>query len=81
MCFKRNQFTLVQLLSGARLSVVSDSLRPIDCSMPGLPVHHQLREFTQTHVHLVGEVIKPFHPLSSLSPPTFNLSQHQDLFK
>ena len=50
-------------------------------SMPGLPVHHQLLEFTQTYVHRVGDVIQPSHPLSSLSPPALNLSQHQGLFK
>ena len=54
---------------------------PMDCSMPGLPVHHQLLEFTQTYVHWVGDAIQPSHPLSSPSPPTFNLSQHQGLFK
>ena len=54
---------------------------PMDCSKPGLSVHHQLREFTQTHVHWVGDAIQPSHPLSSPSPPTFNLSQHHDLFK
>ena len=54
---------------------------PMDCSMPGLPVHHQLLEFTQTHVHWVGDAIQPSHPLSSPSPPGFNLSQHQGLFK
>ena len=54
---------------------------PMDCSTPGLPVHHQLPEFTQTHVHLVNDTIQPFHPLSSPSPPPFNLSQHQGLFK
>ena len=53
---------------------------PIDCSTPGLPVHHQLPEFTQTHVHWLGDAIQPSHPLSSPSPPTFNLSQHQGLF-
>ena len=53
---------------------------PMDCSMPGLPVHHQLVEFTQTHVHWVGDAIQQSHPLSSPSPPTFNLSQHQGLF-
>ena len=53
---------------------------PMDCSMPGLAVHHQLAEFTQTHVHGVGDIIQPPHPLSSPSPPTFNLSQHQGLF-
>ena len=47
---------------------------------PGLPVHHQLLEFTQTHVHWVGDAIQPYHPLSSPSP-AFNLSQHQDLFQ
>ena len=50
-------------------------------STPGLPVHHQLPEFTQTHVHWVGDAIQPSHPLSSPSPPAFNLSQHQGLFK
>ena len=54
---------------------------PIDCSTPGLPVHHQLSEFTQTHVHWVSDAIQPPHPLLSPSPPTFNLSQHQGLFK
>ena len=54
---------------------------PMDCSMPGLPVHHQLLEFTQTHVHWVGDAIQSSHPLSTPSPPAFNLSQHQDLFK
>ena len=49
---------------------------PIDCSMPGLPVHHQLPDFTQTHVHWVGDAIQPSHPLSSPSPPAFKLSQH-----
>ena len=52
---------------------------PMDCSMPGLPVHHQLLEFTQTHVHWVGDAIQPSHPLLSTSPPSLNLSQHQDL--
>ena len=54
---------------------------PMDCSSPGLPVHHQLPEFTQTHVHWVGDAIQSSHPLSSPSPPAFNLSQHQGLFK
>ena len=53
----------------------------MDCSTPGLPVHHQLPEFTQTHGHWVGDAIQPSHPLSSPSPPAFNLSQHQSLFK
>ena len=54
---------------------------PMDCSKPGLPVHHQLPEFTQTHVHWVGDVIQSSQPLSSPSPPAFNISQHQGLFK
>ena len=49
--------------------------------MPGLPVHHQLPELTQTHAHWVGDAIQPSHPLSSPSPPAFNLSQHQGLFQ
>ena len=54
---------------------------PIDCSTPGLPVHHQLPEFTQTHVHRVGDAIQPSHPRSSPSPPAPNPSQHQSLFQ
>ena len=54
---------------------------PMDCSMPGFPVHHQPLELAQTHVHRVSEAIQPSHPLSSPSPPAFNLSQHQGLFK
>ena len=53
---------------------------PMNCSMAGLPVHHQLPEFTQTHVYWVGDAIQPSHPLLSPSP-TFNLSQHQGLFE
>ena len=54
---------------------------PMDCSTPGLHVHHQLLEFTQTHVHWVSDAIKPSHPLLNPSLPTFNLSQHQGLFQ
>ena len=54
---------------------------PMDWSTPGLPVHHQLQEFTQTHVHWVSDAIQPSHPLSSPSPPAFNPSQGQGLFK
>ena len=54
---------------------------PTDCSMLGFPVHHQLLELTQTHVHWVSDAIQLSHPLSSPSPPTFNLSQHQGLFQ
>ena len=54
---------------------------PMNCSTPGLPVHHQLPEFTQTHGHRVGDAIQPSHPLLSPSPPALNLPQHQGLFK
>ena len=54
---------------------------PMNCSPPGLPVHHQLLESTQTHIHWVGDAFQPSHPLSSPSPPALNLSQHQGLFK
>ena len=50
---------------------------PINCSTPGLPIHHQLPEFTQTHIHRVCDAIQPSHPLSSPSPPVPNPSQHQ----
>ena len=74
---------MLRFLQGLfRRSVVSDSLRatPVDCSTPGLPVHHHLPELAQTHVHQVGDAIQPSNPLSSPSLPTFNLSQHQGLF-
>ena len=71
----RVTFSSVQLLSRVQLC------DPMNRSTPGLPVHHQLPEFTQTHVHRVSDAIQPFHPLSSLSPPALNLSQHQGLFE
>ena len=68
-----------------QLSSVAQSCRtlcdPIDCSSPDLPVHYQLLEFTQTHVHWVSDAIQPSHPWSSPSPHALNLSQHQGLFK
>ena len=54
---------------------------PMDCSTPGFPVHHQLLELAQTHVHRVSDAIQPSYPLSSPSPPAFNLFPHQDLFQ
>ena len=54
---------------------------PMDCSMPGFPVHHQLLKLAQTHAHRVGDAIQPSHPLSSPSPPAPNPSQHQGLFQ
>ena len=73
------------MLSKIQFSSVTQSC-PTLCdsmnrSMPGLPVHHQLPESTQTHVHSVGDVIQPSHPLPSPSPPALNLSQHEGLFK
>ena len=52
---------------------------PLDCIMPGFPVHHQILELAQTLVHRIGDAIQPHHPLPSPSP-AFNLAQHQDLF-
>ena len=69
------QFSSVQLFSCVWLC------NPMDRSTPGLPVHQQLPEFTQTHVHWVGDAIQPSHPLLSPSLPAFNLSQHQGLFR
>ena len=68
-------------LSSVQFSSVTQSCptlcNPMNCSTLGLPVHHQLPEFTQTHVHRVSDAIQPSHPLSSPSPPTPNPSQHQ----
>ena len=68
-------------LSSVQFSSITQSCPtlcdPMNCSMPGLPVHHQLPEFTQTHVHRVGDAIQPSHPLSSPYPPTPNPSQNQ----
>ena len=79
-CFNMYLFWLFGLVQFSR-SVVSNSLQPMDCSMPGFPVHHQLPEPTQTHVHGVGDAIQPSHPLPSPSLSAFSLSQHQTLFK
>ena len=72
-------------LSSVQFSLVSQSCPTLcdlmNCSTPGLPVHHQLPEFTQTHVYQVGDAIQPSHPLSSPSPPALNPSQHQSLFQ
>ena len=62
-------------------SVVSHSCDPMNCRTPGIPVHHQLPEFTQTHVCRVGDAIQPSHPLSAPSPPAPNPSQHRGLFQ
>ena len=75
---------IYQLSSVQFISVAQSCLTlcdPMNCSTPGLPVHHQLPEFTQTHVHWVSDAIQPSHPLSSPSPPAPNPSQHQSLFQ
>ena len=73
-CVDHNQFISVPQLC---LTLCD----PMNHSTPSLPVHHQLQEFTQTHVHRVGDAIQPSHPLSSPSPPAPNTSQHQSLFQ
>ena len=83
MCFVKRffwgdasvHFSSVQSLSRVRL------WDPMNCSTPGLPVHHQLPEFAQTHVHRVSDAIQPSHPLSSPSPPAANPSQHPSPFQ
>ena len=72
---QRLQFSSVQLLSHVRLFVT-----PWTAAPPGLPVHYQIPELTQTHVHRVGDAIQPSHPLASPFPPAPNSSQHQGLF-
>ena len=72
-------FSSVQFSSVSPLCPALSNI--MDCSTPSLPVHHQLPEFTQTHVHWVSDAIQSSHPLSSPTPPAFNLSQHQALFK
>ena len=74
LCFNQVQFSSV---AQSRPTLCD----PINHSTPGLPVHHQLQEFTQTHVHQVGDAIQPSHPLSSPCPPAPNPSQHQSLFQ
>ena len=72
-------------LLGVQFSSITQSCLtlcdPMNRSTPGLPVHHQLLEFTQTHAHQVGDAIQPSHPLSSPSPPAPNPSQHQGLLQ
>ena len=62
-------------------SVGSTLCNPMDCRMPGFPVHHQLLNLAQTHVHWISDAIQPSHPLLSSSPPAFNLAWHQGLFQ
>ena len=76
MLNEENQFSSVQSFSCVRLFAT-----PVNHSMPDLPVHHQLPEFTQTHLHWISDATQQSHPLSSPSPPALNLSQHLGLFK
>ena len=62
------------------IQVCPTLLDPMDCNKPGFPIHHQLLELAQTHSHQVGDALQTSYPLSSPSPPAFNLSQHQGLF-
>ena len=75
---------IISFLGSLQFSSVAQSCltlhNPMNRSMPGLPVHHQLPDFTQTHVHRVSDAIQPSHPLASPSPPAPNPSQHQSLF-
>ena len=74
-----HSFCLIQFSSVAQSSPIL--CEPMDCSTPGFPIHHQLPELAQTHVNQVSDAIQPSHPLSCLSPPAFNISQHQGLFQ
>ena len=80
-----NHSTVIWHLKQIQFSSVAQSCLtvcdPTDCSTPGFSVHHQLLELAQTHVYWVSDAIQPSHPLSSPSPPAFNLPQHQGLFK
>ena len=84
-CTAGSFFTVWATREAHHFSSVSQSwptlCNPMNCSTPGLPVHHQLLEFTQIHVHWISDAIQLSHPLSSPSPPALNLSQHQGLFK
>ena len=83
--FKKNKQTKAIVCLSVQFSSVAQSCPTLCDSMnhstPGLPVHYQLPEFTQTHVHRVGDAIQPSHPLLSPSPPAPNPSQHQGLFQ
>ena len=81
----KTNYSLTFNISSVQFSSVAQPCltlgNPMNCSTPGLPVHHQLPEFTQTHVHRVRDAIQPSHPLSSPSPPAPNPSQHQSIFQ
>ena len=81
----KRQLSIFRKDSSVQFSSVTQSCPtlcdPMNCSTPGLPVHHQLPEFTETHVHRVSDAIQPSHPLLSPSPPAPNPSQHHSLFQ
>ena len=83
--YNREDVPLYRLTVSVQFSSVTQSCLtlcdPMNHSTPGLPVHHQLPEFTQTHIHRVSDAIQPSHPLSSPSPPALNPSQHHSLFQ
>ena len=84
VALKLNTQKIKIMASGPIISSVAQSgptlCNFMDCSRPGFPIHHQLPELPQTHVHHVGDAIQPSYPLLPASPPAFNLSQHQGLF-
>ena len=80
LTYRKNVILIVYMLSSVTQSCLT-LCNPMDCSMPGLPVHHQLPESTQTHVHWVSDTIQLSNPLSSPALPAFNLFQHQGLFQ
>ena len=75
--YGKNQYNQIRSVAQSCLTLCD----PMNCSTPGLPIHHQLPEFTQIHVHRVSDAIQPSHPLSFPSPPASNPSQHQSLFQ
>ena len=84
VCFPEEAYLMCQVFSSGRCSVAQlcpTLCDPMNRRTPGVPVHHQLPDITQTHVHRVGDAIQPSHPLSSPSPPAPNPSQHQGLFQ
>ena len=85
LCFQSQRWSPCFVIQSAQFSLVAQSCatlcNPMNRSMPGLPVHHQLPEFTETHVDRVNDAIQPSHPLSSPSPPAPNPSQHRSLFQ
>ena len=81
---RQYEMAQIEMISFGQFSSVIESCLtlcdPMDCSKPGFPVHHQLPELPQIHVHGVSDTMQPSHPLLSSSLPAFNLSQHQSLF-